>query len=96
MSNDALKTVCRRANLRPISWHVLRHTFASHLVMKGAALKTVQELLGHATIDMTMRYAHLSPEVKRDTVDLLDRAFPPHGTMTAHGKTGTSITEVTN
>jgi site-specific recombinase XerD len=40
--------------------------------MKGAPLKTIQELLGHATIDMTMRYAHLSPEVKRDAVDLLD------------------------
>jgi site-specific recombinase XerD len=67
-----VKVVCRRANLRPITWHVLRHTFASHLAMKGAPLKTIQELLGHATIDMTMRYAHLSPEVKRDAVDLLD------------------------
>jgi hypothetical protein len=37
------------------------------------ALKAVQELLGHATIDMTMRYAHLSPEVKRDAVRVLDR-----------------------
>ena len=45
----------------------------SHLVMKGAALKTVQELLGHATIDMTMRYAHLSPNVKHDVVVLLDQ-----------------------
>jgi len=40
--------------------------------MKGASLKSVQELLGHATIQMTMRYAHLSPEVKRDAVALLD------------------------
>lgn len=75
-ANEFLKTVCRLANLRPITWHVLRHTFASHLVMKGAALKTVQELLGHATMDMTMRYAHLSPEVKRDAVVLLDSFTP--------------------
>ena len=54
---------CRKAGLRQIGWHVLRHTFASHLVMRGAAMKVVQELLGHATIEMTMRYAHLSPDV---------------------------------
>jgi hypothetical protein len=44
--------------------------------MRGVALKAVQELLGHATIDMTMRYAHLSPEVKRDAVQLLDFPAP--------------------
>jgi hypothetical protein len=38
----------------------LRQTFVSHLVMKGVGLKAVQELLGHADIKMTMRYAHLS------------------------------------
>ncbi len=62
----------RKAGLRHIGWHVLRHTFASHLAMRGAPLKTVQELLGHATIEMTMRYAHLSPGVRREAVRLLD------------------------
>jgi integrase len=42
-------------------------------------LKAVQELLGHATIDMTMRYAHLSPDVKRDAVQLLDLVQAPAG-----------------
>ena len=51
---------CRKAGLRQIGWHVLRHTFASHLVMRGASVKVVQELLGHATLEMTMRYSHLS------------------------------------
>jgi integrase len=41
--------------------------------MRGVPLKAVQELLGHSTIQMTMRYAHLAPEVTRDAVNLLDR-----------------------
>jgi site-specific recombinase XerD len=63
---------CNRAGLRQIGWHCLRHTFASQLVMRGATMSAVQELLGHATILMTMRYAHLAPEVVRETVKLLD------------------------
>lgn len=67
-----LTRFCRKAGLREIGWHTLRHTFASHLAMRGAPLKAIQELLGHATIQMTMRYAHLAPEVARDAVRLLD------------------------
>lgn len=64
----------RKAGLRHIGWHLLRHTFASHLVMRGVPIKAVQELLGHATIEMTMRYAHLSPHVTREAVKLLDKS----------------------
>jgi len=63
---------CKKAGLRQVGWHALRHTFASHLVMRGASLKAVQELLGHSSIQMTMRYAHLAPEVVHETVRLLD------------------------
>ncbi len=57
-----------------ITTHGLRHTFASHLVMRGASLKAVQELLGHESIEMTLRYSHLTPDVKREAVQLLDWA----------------------
>jgi integrase len=76
---------CRRAGLRSIGWHVLRHTFASHLVMRGAPIKAVQELLGHASIEMTMRYAHLSPDVTREIVGLLDGHGNNTGTGTGPG-----------
>ena len=67
-----LERACRKAELEPVGWPVLRHSFASQLAMAGAALKSVSELMGHTTIQMTMRYAHLSPQVRREAVLLLD------------------------
>jgi integrase len=72
-----LKRALKRAGLRALGWHVLRHTFASHLAMRGVPLKVIQELLGHASIVTTMIYAHLAPHVARDAVRVLDRARPP-------------------
>lgn len=59
------------AGVRDFTWHDLRHTFASRLVMTGTDLRTVAELMGHRTIQMTMRYAHLAPEHKQAAVDRL-------------------------
>lgn len=78
---EAIARQAKRAGLRPIGWHTARHTFASHLVMSGVPLKAVQELLGHSTIDMTMRYAHLSPSVTRDAVRALERPRDTTGTQ---------------
>lgn len=61
----------RIAKLRGFSWHCLRHTFASRLVMAGVDLRTVQELLGHKSIQMTVRYSHLTPKHTLAAVELL-------------------------
>jgi len=66
-----LADVCEKAGLRKIGWHTLRHTFASHLAMRGAPLSAVQMLLGHTTIATTMRYAHLSQSTLRTAIGLL-------------------------
>jgi site-specific recombinase XerD len=62
---------CDEAGIQGVTWHTLRHTFASRLVMAGVDLKTVQELMGHKTIAMTARYAHLSPGHKLSALEKL-------------------------
>jgi integrase len=62
----------KRSGIENFRWHDLRHTFASRLVMADVNLRTVQELMGHASIEMTMRYAHLSPDHTLAAVNKLD------------------------
>ncbi len=62
---------CRVAGLRQISWHVLRHTFASHLVQNGVSIMVVQKYLGHADVRTTQRYSHLNPDLDHSAVDSL-------------------------
>lgn len=70
--HEKLWGACRRSGLRKIRWHDLRHSFASQLAMKGISLRLVQEWLGHSTITMTMRYAHLAPGGGADLIRALD------------------------
>lgn len=69
----------KKAKIKEFRFHDLRHTFGSHLVMQGVDLKTVQQLLGHKEIRMTMRYSHLSPEHVQKAVEKLDKAWTPYG-----------------
>ena len=63
---------CERAKIEGVTWHTLRHTFASRLVNRGVDIVTVKELLGHSSITVTMRYAHTNIESKRAAVAKLD------------------------
>jgi integrase len=61
----------RKAGLTGVNFHTLRHTFASRLVQAGVPLNTVRELLGHGTMQVTMRYAHLAPNNLHEAVAVL-------------------------
>ncbi len=70
---SALQRARRKAGLPRFGLHAFRHSFASHLVMQGQDLYSVQRLLGHTDPKMTQRYAHLAPAFLRGVVDSLPR-----------------------
>jgi integrase len=69
----------RRAMIQDFRFHDLRHTFGSHLVMQGVDLRTIQQILGHKDIKMTMRYSHLSPAHVQEAVTKLDNLWSLYG-----------------
>lgn len=66
------------AGCKPLqrAWHALRHTFASHYIMRGGNLLALQKMLGHASIEMTLIYSHLAPDYLADEAERVDFLFP--------------------
>jgi integrase len=69
------KAACRIAGLENFHFHDLRHTFCSNLILSGASLKEVKDLIGHSDITMTDRYSHLADDVRRKRMDVLARHY---------------------
>jgi len=71
----SFKGALKKSKIQDFHLHDLRHTFASHLVMAGVEITTISRLLGHKSLTMTLRYAHLAPShlVKADNI--LDNAL---------------------
>ena len=68
---NPVRKLYREGEVRYGSVHTLRHTFASHLVQRGAGIEKVSKLLGHASLETTMIYADLAPDNLRNAVDVL-------------------------
>ena len=71
---DSFKRALKKAGIKDFTFHDLRHTFASHLVMNGVDLYVVQRLLGHSTIELTQRYAHLDPRQFKEAIGKLEKS----------------------
>ena len=80
VANDALQKIATALEMRHVHNHMLRHTFASHAVMRGIPMRQVQEWLGHGSIVVTMRYSHLAHGIGDDLIRRL--APPPQDTDT--------------
>ena len=87
---DHVDHAARAAKLKHRGVHVLRHTFCSHLAMRGAPARAIQELAGHSDLRTTQRYMHLSPAALDAAIRLLDSS-PGHrsfgGILETEGRT---------
>ena len=80
---NAFVNACRRAGLHDFHFHDLRHSAASFMAMAGIDLMSIKQILGHKTIQMTLRYSHLTSGHLRKAVDAIDQALTSHSDPTS-------------
>lgn len=73
MARYLVERAAKRAGLAKHGVHILRHTFCSHLAMRGAPARAIQELAGHQNLSTTQRYMHLSPAAIDGAIRLLEQ-----------------------
>jgi integrase len=76
MVGDHVRRAAKRARIGVAGVHRLRHTFCSHLAMRGAPARAIQELAGHQDLVTTQRYMHLSPAAIENAIRLLEQPRP--------------------
>ena len=81
MVGDHVRRAAKRAGVAVSGAHRLRHTFCSHLAMRGAPARAIQELAGHQDLITTQRYMHLTPAAIEGAIRLLEQPTP----VTARG-----------
>ena len=87
----SFSSALKQAKIDDFRFHDLRHTFGSHMVMQGVDLRTVQQVLGHKDIKMTMRYSHLSPEYVQEAMERLDSVWTLYGHQGQNSKNEKSV-----
>ena len=88
-------TCTRKASVKRIRIHDMRHSFASQLAMAGVSIYSIQALLGHTDVKTTMRYAHLSPEAQAGVVQVLDGPPPACATVARAWHAGNGLFQTT-
>jgi len=68
----SFQSALKRAGIVNFRFHDLRHTFASHYLMRGGSIRGLQRILGHKTAQMTMRYSHLSKEFAKEEIQIMN------------------------
>jgi len=85
--------IYKKAGIEEANMHTTRHTFASHLIMQGVDSRTVQEYLGHSTIQVTEKYSHLSKSHKRQAIEVLNFSKRSETKLKQMGLGGSQVLE---